>query len=399
MQEGFDFEKQKTQQAKALHDFFCGWFKVPSADQIRPFARWPVASHTIMREVVLTVETTVSFSSFKEGVGGGNGINVQQKFCTSPQPRDPFRSPVNGKPLAANLNCLYINSYICRHVEHSNLQGPMGIRLAKQPQVLNKIQMGDETDHSIKAAGGVPGVFLCVQPSTPSPFDPAIGPILDSPVNNLFNNMTFPPINERNILNGLVQVPFDVCKAAGLPVSLEPPKPNEAFLKSIKDLQSREQAIRSFQEQIHASALKEGKQLNTHFIAIPFGHVLTWILRSEEAAAAKGIKMYYFKVKNRQEQKNILFYLVSNNDFERMLASFKHSFFDKMEARSLNDLQLECVPLLPFASAEGSKLLVRSYISYTAPPLNEKGEPLSQMTIDNLAPTLPPSIPSPDNWL
>ena len=401
MQEGGGFfqkqEEEKTKQAKALYDFFCNWFKVSSPDQIKPFAQWPVASHTLMREVVVTVESLAT----RNGVSGV--WLAQHKLCTNPQPRDPFRSPSTNNPLAANLDQIYINSYICRHVEHSNLPGPIGLRLTKQPRVLNKIQMGDETDHSIKAAGGVPGVFLFIRPDDVSPIDPAMGPILESPLNNSFNNMTFPLINERNIMHGLIQVPFQVCKDGGLPVSLEPPKPNDAFLKNIVETEARQQAIRSFQEQIHASAVKEGKQLNTYFVAIPFGHVLTWILRSEEAAAEKGIKMYYFRVKNKQEQKNILFYLVSNGDFDRMLASFKNAFFQNMEARSLKETQLEVVSLtLPSKGGKEqgeAKVLVRSYISYTAPPLNEKGEPLSQMTIDNLAPTLPSSIPSPDNWL
>jgi len=382
--------------AKALHDFFCKWFRVNNAEEINPFIH-RVQSHTLMREATVTLET--------QFVANANqGWQSLHKLCTNPEPRLPCPSPATrGVLLAANLNRLCINSIICRNVEHSNLTVPVGIRMSKQHQALSKVQMGDETDHAIKAAGGVPGIFLLVLPDSPPQFDPAIGPIMESPLSNSFFNTFAPLVTHANLTNGVIQVPFEVCKEAGLPVSLEPPMPNDGFLKKISDPLAREEARLRFQQQIHASALKEGKHLNTSFFAIPFGHVLSWILRSEEAAANKGIKMYYFRVKNQQQ--NILFYLVSNNDFERMVHSFKHAFLDKVEFWSIDDLKFEAIPLAPVppplrggGGVEEAKIKMRSYISYTVPPLNEQGQPLSQATIDNLIPTLPPSVPSPDSW-
>jgi hypothetical protein len=128
---------------------------------------------------------------------------------------------------------------------------------------------------------------------------------------------------------------------------------------------------------------------------IAFNHVLSWPLRSQAYAEYCGFRVWHFQVNDK-----LLFYLIPQPDYERLLFSFKRSQLDKVDMRPLADMAMEFVPMMsgPPARTSGT-IKLRSYIHYMVPPLKADGTCISQQTIDNLAVTLAPSVPSPENWL
>ena len=146
-------------------------------------------------------------------------------------------------------------------------------------------------------------------------------------------------------------------------------------------------------QKIAESAAEQGKEPIKCFFAIPFNHVLSWPLRSQAFAEKCGIRTWHFMVKEK-----LMFYLVPHPDYERLLASFKKTFLNVVDMRPLDSMAMEFVPMSSTVPTLG-QIKLRSYVHYMVPPLAPSGKPMKQETIDNLAVTLAPGVPSPENWI
>ena len=101
---------------------------------------------------------------------------------------------------------------------------------------------------------------------------------------------------------------------------------------------------------------------------------------------------------NRPDVNNILYYLIPEPDYKRLLFSFKNAMLGKIDMRPLQSMAMEFVPLVQGEQVTGS-IKLKSFVHYMTIPLSSAGVPISQATIDNLAVTLAPNVPSPENWI
>ena len=406
--------KLSTCSTEPIARFLCDRFRVSDPAQIDPY-NGRVHAHSIVRPVMLTIESMAT-NSFPVTVP------FVSKMLDSPQPRIPLPSPADKKTLLlADLDRVCVYNIICRHVAQKELSGPVAVRLNFYHRGVNQVEKAEELDQVYEAAGGVKGAFLGVTPknTTLEGHDPECVPMAENSYCNAFFVKTMALVNERNVTNDVIQIPFDVCKASGLPVSLAPPLPPREMFSAASGgggggagglFSSTPTAagggggggddalIRKYQEQVHAAAQEQGKELIQSFAAIPYNHVLSWALRSEEFAAQKGINIWYFRVSNRPDVNNILYYLIPEPDYKRLLFSFKNAMLGKIDMRPLQSMAMEFVPLVQGEQVTGS-IKLKSFVHYMTIPLSSAGVPISQATIDNLAVTLAPNVPSPENWI
>lgn len=364
--------------------FLCNVFRVALPTQIDPY-QGRIHAHALMKPVMLGVESVASLA----GGGGGNNIIVPftSHMLDSPQPREKFI--FNGQPLEGDLQHACVYQIVCRHVAARQLTGPVAVRLNFYHKGVNKVQKAEKHDEIIEAAGGVKGAFLAVTPSntTEEGRDLECVPLAENACCNAWLTKTMALVNERNVENNVVHIPYQVCLDAGLPV------PSTAADAAVEGTFAKQ-----FMQKVHESATEQGKEPIRSFYAIPYNHVLSWPLRSEAYAEHCGFRVWHFQVNDR-----LLFYLLPQPDYERLLFSFKRSMLDKVDMRPLADMAMEFVPMTlslsgPQARTTGS-IKLRSYIHYMVPPLKADGTCISQQTIDNLAVTLAPNVPSPENWL
>lgn len=364
--------------------FLCNWFRVALPAQIDPYLG-RIHAHTLMKPVMLGVESVAALRGAEGGGREGGIITVpfMSRMLDNPQPREKFI--FNGQPLEGDLQHACVYQIVCRHVAARQLTGPVAVRLNFYHKGVNKVQKAEKQDEFIEAGGGIKGAFFAVTPSNTNEDgrDLECVPLAENSCCNAWRTKTMALVNERNVENNVVHIPYEVCLQAGLPV---PP--------AIPNGTASDFAIK-FMQKIHDSAKEQGKEPIRSFYAIPFNHVLSWPLRSQAYAEHCGFRVWHFQVNDK-----LLFYLIPQPDYERLLFSFKRSQLDKVDMRPLADMAMEFVPMMsgPEARTSGT-IKLRSYIHYMVPPLKADGTCISQQTIDNLAVTLAPSVPSPENWL
>jgi hypothetical protein len=363
--------------------FLCNWFRVALPAQIDPYLG-RIHAHALMKPVMLGVESVAALRFAGGDSRGERPTIVPFTSCMldSPQPREKFI--FNGQPLEGDLQHACVYQIVCRHVAARQLTGPVAVRLNFYHKGVNKVQKAEKHDEIIQAAGGIKGAFLAVTPSNTNEEgrDLECIPLAENACCNAWLTKTMALVNERNVENNVVHIPYQVCLDAGLPVPAADAAAEGTFAKQ-------------FMQKIHDSAMEQGKEPIRSFYAIPFNHVLSWPLRSEAYAEHCGFRVWHFQVNDR-----LLFYLLPQPDYERLLFSFKRSMLDKVDMRPLADMAMEFVPMMsgPEARTSGT-IKLRSYIHYMVPPLKADGTCISQQTIDNLAVTLAPNVPSPENWL
>ncbi len=422
--------------------FLCKTHNVRDVTQIVPFGS-RVSAWQLMKQVTLGIEVgsvvkdpnepphIFQFNLEPEDSGESQAVRCffdpslpWCRFLGSPQPVEPFRNPVTGVAMPADLDRVCAYNIVCRSVWSSvpiNIAG----RLNFYHKGINELQQSEQQDSLFAAAGGVKGAFISIAATKKEGEDievvpmPALG---FSCVNDFFT-ATMALINSRNIMNGIIEIPNDVCIEAGLPVFRGAPEPGESFLVGALeamtlDKDGHETKILSEEEKQQARArltdqfknkwqeqVADAQKIHT-FFAVPINHVYAWPLQSEDYATQHGFRSEQFRFlppPNEQgvaQEPIVLYYLVADVYFRAIQAEFEKVWMGKTDMRPLSSMAFEFVPQLDRArykiphdikTVQGVMSL-RSYITFMAPPK------LSQQTIDSLAPTLALNFPTAENW-
>lgn len=343
------------------------------------------------------------------------------RFLGSPQPAEPFRNPVTGVAMPADLDRVCAYNIVCRNIWSSvpiNIAG----RLNFYHKGIDELQQSEQQDSLFAAAGGVKGAFISIASTKKDGEDievvpmPALG---FSCVNDFFTS-TMALINKRNILNGIIEIPHHVCLEANLPVYRGAPDPGEAFLVGAleamtlnKDghttkvlseeetMQARSTLTQQFKEKWTESTAAAQKIHS--FVAIPINHILAWPLHSEDYAAQHGLRSEQFRFlpPGPGAEPIVLYFLVADVFFRAMLEEFERTWLGLVDMRPLASMAFEFVPMLDRQRYQNipadvntvqGVMALRSYVTYMAPPK------LSQVTIDQLAPTLALNFPPSESW-
>lgn len=385
--------------------FFCSFFRVNHPWEINPYGTcqfgWRLA-----QEVVLTVDTQGEFVCQQGQEGEPQKVSIsleRSKWHGSGQPRSPFCHPSSGEPMAVSLDEVAIYDIKSRF-KRSSHDIPWAVRINYEHAAMAHVQGTEEMDEIFKETGAVHRAYTIISKTEPSGEELEMATPLRalsfSYLNPEFVRTTF-LLNERNILNGIIRIPREVCIEAGLPVYNGPPQPDEGFiLKQLENMQlgsSREEVVQNFQKEWHDTYVTPDMRPIDHYVAIPIDHLIAWGLHSKDYAEERGYKCHYYSyVREEGQEPVVLYFVIANVLFDQMLKDTLSFCLNKVDKRPLHQVAFELVPMTrpsaPEPSVHRGEIMLRSTITYAASPK------LSQKTIDGLAITLCPGFPTSHYW-
>lgn len=393
--------------------FLCQFFNVQDVCQINPFGScqhgWRLA-----QECVLTVEASGHFSceQGKEGEEQTVSIPVSQcKWVGTGQPRPPFCHPKTGEPMPVNLDDVCIYDMKSRY-NSSTHDIPWAVRLNYEHVYMSQLQQTTELDEMFKEAGAVSRAYMAI-------FKNEQGEEMEMavPIRNLEFSVLNPSfvrttmlLNERNIMNGIIRLPREVCEQAKLPIYKGPPEPSEEMVLAqlqAMEIEGEEEDMTARKQQVAQEYIEQYKRdweqtyLNPklqpidHYVAIPINHLLAWGLQSQDYADERNYRAERFHYKPAEGEPVVLYFLLANAWFDTLLKDTLQMCLGKVDRRPLGQVGFEFVPMTrpsqPPGHYEGDVTL-RTVITYAAAPT------LSQQTIDGLAMTLHPEFPTSHFW-
>lgn len=442
--------------------FLCNHIGVSDVRYIVPFGKRTHAWE-VMRESHIKVEVgTVKKGNADPQVYGANIetrtleaaekqaltclLDPKQPYCRyldKIQPKKPFVHPVTQQPMIHGMEKACIFNVVVRH-QLSSVPIKVATRLNYVHTGLDQTEALSEHYQLYEDAGGIKGAFMHIEATKKEGKDCQCIPIHATgfgPCNKEFVR-TMALINDSNLMNGIIKIPGEVCKAAGLPIFNGFPGPEESLLvkymeqlslrqKDIEDAREQREyrkkmglsdpepmnTIEEEEEDIDMEAYKQAfidetkkQQEERHkddqfikfYYALPINHVLAWPLQSEDYARGCGFRSEQFRFKNPDTGKSvILYFLVGDCYMDLMVKWFREKFMNMVDVRPLNSVGFEFVPMLngdyPDIPAEKTRvagvLRIRAHIDYMTAPAG-----LNNKTISELAPALSPAFPRADQW-
>jgi hypothetical protein len=286
------------------------------------------------------------------------------------------------------------------------------------------LEKHEEQDDLLAIGGAIKGAYTSVAATPPYGEDVEIAGLKRRHFSycNEFFVSTMALINEDNLKNGIVEIPAEVCREAGLLLFEGAPEPPQDW-KEEKDVDEAAEALASmdisegdrsarFKAEWMAQAEKRELYPILHYYAVPINHVLAWGLHSKEYAAQHKVNREEFFFTPPAAPKGaktkglggdiLLYYLVSDVSMRAMRANFDKHWLGKVDSRPLNNMGFDFVPFTgarhyPGLAPEVKQVTVdtfsvRSTLSYMVAPK------LSRAQIAALAPTLSPTFPSCRDW-
>lgn len=404
-----------------LRAFLCGYHRVQDPSQIDPAQGRPRSFELMARPRPLGVEvgSTVdadnpqpprvfSFAdqSNEPPAQVGERLKVrlpiaEARLLGNPLPPRSqwFCNPGTGEPMEPDLERACVYGVQTRHVWCS-LTCQAALRLGFVHSGLDQLYGLDRQQQLYADAGAVRGAYMYVSATPPQGADvqEEAQPRVRNYANSYFT-ATMALVSERNLMNGIVEVPGPVCKAARLPRFVVPPPSEELLEHLMAERQCTREAVMA---EWNAKAAEAGGP--THAYAVPVDHVLAWGLRDPMYAKlhmnGAPVETYRFRPPPNNPAgldprvDIILYYLVDNQTFEALLADFRRAWLGRVDVRPLNSLYWDVIPILRQGqtTAEGV-LMARSFIHYMLPP---------KLTPDQEAeimPALDPAFPSCSAWV
>jgi hypothetical protein len=412
MQEGqapqrFDFN--------VLATFLCRFYNVSDLRFIRPFGLSAVEAWTIPRKTVLGVNFQASslYSSLNQD-GTLTALISKDNIKSSPQPKDPFVHPVKNEPMVHNMDAVTIYNITCRHYSlKTNLPEEDSIRYAVRLNFYNehmaRLQETKEQDRMYQASGAIRGAFAVLTPTNDSPDGKDINeiPMPEMPfgIQNEQFTKTMMLINESNLMNGIIKIPPEVCRAAKLPVwTGAPPEPDERGLEKLmrsmkidtstpEGQEKKQSYVKEYQQDFMEGA--EGKPKSEYFYAVPKKHVIAWPYHSEAYLAQFEERVERLRFVHPESKKTkLLYFLVPSSMLEAGVKFFSDAFLNKIDRRPITSVGFEFIPKNPIPQGGDARvdISLRSYFTYYSVPA------LSPATIKCLAPTLCKDFPLVHNW-
>lgn len=383
-----------------LARFFCERFRVVDVWQINP-RQGRTEAWTLMG-----APRTLGVEVGSVNNGGGEEIKTfrfrlsseqadseaQKVVCQLvPSPLCRFLGPPKG-----DLQHICLFNVITRGV-WCNLPIEMAARFPFYP--IGDGGQREALDKLMGEAGAVAGAYMRFASTAKDGADVETIPVreeIDHGFLNRFAAATLALVTDRNLRNGIMPIPYDVCVAAGLPVFRGPPPPPSQF----------EGDAQTWNE--HWLRVTEGQHRIQCFYALPVNHVLAWALRDEEYAARKRLPSLRFQFvppahAGMGADPVLLYYLVADLHMQQMEEEFRRVWMGKVDMRPLSALSWELIPNCNGAhypaipkdtEAIVGVAMLRSYLTYLAP---EPG--LTEDAIAELIPTLCPGFPEPSAWI
>ena len=334
------------------------------------------------------------------------------RFLNNPQPTDPFKHPITEEPMLVDLDRVCIYSITVRHVL-SSVPISVAARMNYYHTGLNALQKIEQQDQLFKEAGGIKGAFLAIAPTSKEGLDVSCAPMpqLNFGYTSESFTATMALVNDQNLMNGIVELPHEVCLEAGLPVYRGTPEPSDALLERMLDrmtltggaeekAEKKATMIKTLKEEWEQKT--EGKARVKTIFMIPINHVLGWGLASEDYTRQMGIGVEHFRFKApNAAEPVVLYFMVTDYVFHSLVAEFKRAFMNKVDIRPLSQVAFEFVPMLDRSrypnipldtQAVQGFLRLRAYLKYMAAPR------LTEATIRELAPALALDFPSCHDW-
>lgn len=413
-----------------IERFLCAHHGVASLADMTPFGK-RVDCWRVMAPVTLAVETKVPAGqvfhlktpaeSNAVSIRLGDTVNAKRLDSHLPPPALAFKHPQTKQPIEVDLDHVYPFSVITRHVR-SNVPIPVAVRLNFYHQSLNKLEKQEEHDELLAIGGAIKGAYTSVSATPAYGEDVEVAGLKRRQFSycNEFFVSTMALVNEDNLKHGIVKIPPEICKEAGLLIFQgvpEPPKDWEdaelAEGLGAMDISEDDRSAK-FKAKWTAEAEKRKMFPICHYYAVPINHVLAWGLHSKEYAASHKVSReeFYFTPplpKDKSLPKGplgagdiLLYYLVSDVSMKAMHEDFQEHWIGKVDCRPLNDMGIDMIPMTGARRYPGlppdteqvtvDTLMVRSTFAYMVAPK------LSREQIANLAPTLCPTFPSCRDW-
>ena len=341
------------------------------------------------------------------------------RFLDAPSIPDTeaWTNPVTGVPRAGDLDRVCVTSCTARH-QWSSLPINIDTRLNFYHTGVNRLQQLEQQDAMWQAGGGTKGAYMTIAATSVDGEAIDRTPLASlhfGPTNDAFTR-TMALIDESNIENGIIEIPFEVCKAAGLPVHTGTPKPSQLTIESLlermelndADPLARIEGERRIVDTFERNWEERTKDLEhiKSFFAIPIMHVLAWVFHSEDYSSQHKIRAEMLRFKRGTDEPVLLYYLVADVYYRQMKRDFLDTdigWMGKVDMRPLNSIAIDFVPAAqreryPTIPKEVQRVrgivALRSYITYWVPPVN-----LTKAEISTLAPTLAPGLTGSQEWV
>ncbi len=415
--------------------FLCRHHKVRDVSCIRPFGA-NLDAWSLMRTVVLgaelgsPVQTAFQYDLSANGEQQAVTLHYTSDKCRllcSPLPIDPFKHPTTGKVLDVDVDHVYVYRMTCRHAS-SSVPVHQGARLNFYHNGMPTRALREADEMRAAASGCVRGEFLDVFITPPEGVDISdCTPVAHQDYGALSAPFisTMALINESNLMNGIIDVPHEVCLAARLPVSRTmdmeeirrrgAPEPSDAELElafskiSIESAEQRESIVQSIRDNKRAAWERAltGVIPMRSFKAIPTTHVLAWWMCSSDFARSANMEGRYEEFTFVPVEGNpgglpvgasmTLYFFLGDVYFDRMVAEFRATWMNVLDVRPLSSIAVELVPktsdraryypdIDPSVTRVCGSTVLLTYLSYCVAPR------LSAAQIASLAPTRHPQF-------
>lgn len=337
------------------------------------------------------------------------------------QPNEPFCHPVTGQVMESDLDKVALFQVVCRTYS-SDMSVCVAPRMSREHRYLYELEGYDVSDAMMAEAGAPARAFVNLTPTEDGKEEQIqCAPMPERPwgyVNAEFNK-TFTYLNRQNIMNGIIHIDAQTCEEAGLPIWKGVPEeaPEDLILKQFESLkitddkskealEQRKQINRQYQEQFVEMFDTPDYHPTNHWVAIPDGHVLSWGYSSDQYRDERGHQSVQFLYRDNKQGSEpvLLFHLVTDYQFEKMVEEFATLFLHKVDMYPLNQVGMEFLPYISEDWCEEQQkkhgngwnqtgtLKLRVQYSYTSGPT------LNEATVNALAPTLSPKFPKCGHW-
>jgi len=333
-----------------------------------------------------------SIETFKFAIDGDPLQQVVRCPLVNNTPRCRFLSPPRG-----DLEHVCLLNVVTRNVWCSTPVS-MAARFPFYPvgdkgkrEALDKLQL---------EGGAVPGPYMQFGATPKDGADVDKVPVEESLVHGFLNRFyvaTMALVNDSNLRNGVVPIPYAECLAAGLPVFKGPPPPPSDYEGDVETWNRNWLEHTAKEHRIQC------------FYAIPVNHVLAWGLRNEAYATRRKLPSLRFQFippahAGMGSNPVLLYFLVADLHFDFLVREVQQYWIGNVDVRPLASLSFELYPVCarsanPNVPANidtvGGVAALRSYLTYLAPDVGA----VKPEEIPNLIPTLCPGFPEPDGWV
>lgn len=323
----------------ALVDYLCNRFGVQNIAQIKDTYGGGVNIWECARQTTINID-----------LDGG--------CIPPPTPQKTYQPKQLYNGMKVDLDCVSINQISLRYIKNNSKKNEYYLR-HNFVAISNKEERERQAKF-MKAAGRIPDVCYHIKPG----MEAVIRDVIVEP-NPEYLEMTDPCIrtymmmfengSDETLMRGIIKIDPELCAAAELPK-----------VGTVYDME---------------------KQMTVpleidYYVLVPQNHVLAWSLQCPDHLR-KRQQMFVIDMEitptNEDEDKYILYYIVDNKSFDRILKETKEAFQGRIDRRPLKDLKFELLDME--GNPTKGQVQVSIAVTYIAYP-QQKPYPPFKPTLD-----------------